>query len=121
MTNQYPAECYVCLKTCAKGQGQIERSGKGTWQVRHNECASRHYLKLQSEIRTANRASALEQLDQDKRNEQTKAELRADRLVNGHPLHKPLYFPNEDMAADFLRAIQAENVRASNEQINNHE
>ncbi|HEY1757933.1 MAG TPA: hypothetical protein VGG72_21365 [Bryobacteraceae bacterium] len=73
-----------------------------------------------SEINAANRASALEQLEQDERNDGQKADMMADRLVNGHAPRRPLYF-RDDTKEDFLSEIVAENVRGSEERINYHE
>ena len=66
----------------------------------------------QSEINALNRASALEQLEQDKRNEGLKAEMRAEELMQGRPA-RPRYFP-EDTKEDFLSQIERENITASN-------
>ena len=65
----------------------------------------------QSEIIAANRASALEQLEQDERNRDAKADMMADRLVSGHPPRRPLYF-KEDTKEDFLSEIERENIFA---------
>lgn len=70
----------------------------------------------QSEIIAANRASAAEQVEQDERNEQTKAEIKADRLVNGHPPRRPLYFPEEsprETRDKELQSIVGQNIEAS--------
>jgi hypothetical protein len=64
-----------------------------------------------SDINAANRASALEQLEQDERNEQTKVYMRADEVMQGSPA-RPRYFL-EDTTEDFLSEIVAENVKAS--------
>jgi hypothetical protein len=65
----------------------------------------------QSELDAANRASALEQLAQDERNELAKANMKADELMRG-PAHTPHYFP-ENPKEDFLREIVEENIKQS--------
>jgi hypothetical protein len=65
----------------------------------------------QSEIIAANRTSALEQLEQDKRNEQTKAYMRADEVMQGRPA-RPRYFL-EDTKQEILLQIERENVNGT--------
>ena len=72
-----------------------------------------------NEINAMNRASALEQLVQDERNEQTKAFIAADELMQGRPA-RPLHF-RDNTKEDFLSEIERGNVEASQEQINSHE
>jgi hypothetical protein len=66
----------------------------------------------QSDINALNRASALEQLEQDERNEGLKADMRADELMQGRPA-RPRYFP-EDTKEEILSQIERENIKASN-------
>lgn len=72
-----------------------------------------------TEINAANRASALEQQEQDERNEQAKAYMQADELMQGRPA-RPRYFP-EDAKEDFLKEIERTNVESSEAQINYRE
>ena len=65
----------------------------------------------QEEINALNRASALEQLEQDERNEQEKAYMRAEALLQGRPAC-PRYFP-ENTKEDFLSEIERENVNGT--------
>lgn len=44
-----------------------------------------------------------------------------DLLAEIEPARTPPHYFKEDTKEDFLREIEAENVRASNEQINYHE
>jgi len=55
MRNKYKSVCYVCNKMCEKGDGHIERSGRGGWQVRHFNCESQHYLKLKKQLTQSKR------------------------------------------------------------------
>jgi hypothetical protein len=68
----------------------------------------------QPDIIAANNKSALEQIEQDERNDTLKAELKADALFN-RP-HKPSYFPEEsprETREKELQSIQRENVESS--------
>jgi hypothetical protein len=73
----------------------------------------------QSEITAANHASALEQLEQDERNEQAKAYMQAEELMQGRPARRR-YFP-ENTKEYFLKEIERTNVESSEEQINHYE
>ena len=65
------------------------------------------------EIIAANRKSALEQLEQDERNEDLKADMNAEQLMKGAP-HRPHYFPeNPDTKNEELQSIIKENIKAS--------
>ena len=68
----------------------------------------------QPDIIAANNKSALEQIEQDERNDKLKAESKADALFN-RP-HKPSYFPEEsprETREKELQSIQRENVESS--------
>ena len=60
------------------------------------------------QIIAANRASALEQQEQDQRNEGLKAYMRADEVMQGRPA-RPRYFP-EDTKEGILSQIERENI-----------
>ena len=66
----------------------------------------------QSEIIAANRASEAEQVERDERNEVLKAEMRADELLS-RPAPKHFLSFQDDTKEDFLREIEAENVKQS--------
>ena len=68
----------------------------------------------QQDINEANRTSALEQIEQDERNDKLKAESKADALFN-RP-HKPSYFPEEsprETRDKELQSIVEQNIKAS--------
>jgi hypothetical protein len=67
----------------------------------------------QEQISEANRKSALEQVEQDERNEDLKAHVAAEALMNSRP-HQPHTFIGEhDERYEALQDIQRENVEAS--------
>jgi hypothetical protein len=64
----------------------------------------------QEQIIEANRRSALEQVEQDERNEHLKAAVRAEEFMNRRP-HQPHTFIGEhDERYEALQDIQRENV-----------
>ena len=68
----------------------------------------------QPDIIAANNKSALEQIEQDERNDKLKAESKADALFN-RP-HKPSYFPEEsprETRDKELQSIVGQNIEAS--------
>jgi hypothetical protein len=68
---------------------------------------------IQEEIIEANRKTALEQVEQDERNEDLKTHLAAEALMNSHT-HRPHTFIGEhDEKYEALQDIQRENVEAS--------
>ena len=71
-------------------------------------------MTTQQEINEANRKSALEQVAQDERNDELKADMNAVAFVNGHsPRHKFTFIGDIDRRAEALQEIERENVEAS--------
>lgn len=71
-------------------------------------------MTTQREINESNRKSAQEQVEQDERNEELKAEMKAVAFVNGHPpRHKFTFIGDRDRRAEALQEIERENVEAS--------
>lgn len=71
-------------------------------------------MTSQKEIVEMNRKSALEQVAQDERNDDLKADLKADQLVNGRPPRRKFTFIGEtDSRDEALADIIRENVESS--------
>jgi hypothetical protein len=62
------------------------------------------------QISAANRASALEQVEQDKRNEELKAQIKAERFVNAR-LHRPRW-SGDDYPGQEVNELISSNARA---------
>jgi hypothetical protein len=67
----------------------------------------------QEEISAANRKTALEQVEQDERNEGLKAEVRAEGFMNNRPHHPRTFIGVVDRKAEELQEVERENVEAS--------
>jgi hypothetical protein len=64
-----------------------------------------------SDIIAANRASALEQAAQDERNAEAQADMKADRLVNGHPPRTSQYFKDNEQGQELIE-VERGNVES---------
>jgi hypothetical protein len=67
----------------------------------------------QEEISAANRKSALEQVEQDERNEGLKADMRAEVFMNSRPSRPWTFIGEHDEKYEALQDIYRENVEAS--------
>jgi hypothetical protein len=68
---------------------------------------------VQEDITAANRKSALEQVEQDKRNDALKAEMKAEILMNCVPPRHRTFIGEMDRRAEALQEVGRENVEAS--------
>jgi transcriptional regulator with XRE-family HTH domain len=83
------------------------------WSVARRRNIRSHIKMTQEEISAANRKSALEQVEQDERNERLKADAQAEEFMNSRPYRPHTFIGEEDRKTEALQEVQRENVEAS--------
>lgn len=81
--------------------------------VAHRRNIRSHIKMNQEEISAANRKSALEQVEQDKRNDALKAAVRAEEFTNSRPHRAHTFIGEHDEKYEALQDIHRENVETS--------